>query len=72
MNNKTKNTAIQNEQQCSKKQLLVNEIINLIASKDISISDAKDVLRATSAKLGKQKVTLSSTGWINANDYKLN
>ena len=59
MENKEKNTAIQNEQQCNKKQLLVNEIIDLIVSKDISVSDAREVLRVVSVKLGKQKITSS-------------
>lgn len=59
MNIEKENTAIQNEQQCNKKQLLVNEIIKLIASKDISISDARKVLRVVSEKLGEQKVTSS-------------
>lgn len=54
-----KEATVQNEQQPNKKQLLVNEIINLIASQDLSISEARDVLRVTSSKLGKQKVTLT-------------
>lgn len=54
-----KEATVQNEQQPNKKQLLVNEIINLIASKELSISEAREVLRVTSLKLGNQKVTLT-------------
>lgn len=62
-----KETAIQNEQQLKSKKDIVDNIINVLANNNLSIIEAKEILRTVSHKLGEQKVENISTGWIDAN-----
>lgn len=49
-------TTNQNEQQDKSNRDIIQEILNLLASNDLSISDAKEILYATTKALYKQKV----------------
>lgn len=49
-------TANQNKQQNTSNRDIIQEILNLLASNDLSISDAKEILYATTKALYKQKV----------------
>ncbi len=51
-----KETAIQNEQQLKTKQEIIKDIINLLATNNLSIADAKEILYATSKELNRQTV----------------
>lgn len=58
MNEKQKETAIQNEQQLNKKDI-INDIIKILANNNLSVSNAREILRITSKKLGEQRITVS-------------
>ncbi len=51
-----KETAIQNERQLKTKQEIVNDIIKILATNNLSIADAKEILYATSKELNRQTV----------------
>lgn len=71
MENKEKETAIQNGQQLKSKQEIIDNIIKILASNNLTITDSKDILHETSKVICKQKVIFPGAlaGWINANDY---
>ena len=58
MQNRDKETAIQDERQLKTTQEIIDEIIKLFAENIISISDAKDILEETSKRLCKQPVVV--------------
>lgn len=60
MNDQNKETAIQNEQQSKTKQEIINDVIDILAANKLTITDAKDILYATSKELSRQKVKASS------------
>jgi predicted nucleic-acid-binding protein len=60
MNDQNKETAIQNEQQSKTKQEIINDVIDILAANKLTITDAKDILYATSKELSKQEVKASS------------
>lgn len=74
MNTHNEETTVQDEQQFKFKKEIINDIIKILANNNLTIADAKDILYATSKKICKQKVLISSvsTGWINASDYMEN
>lgn len=52
-------TVIQNEQQSTSKIEIVNSIIAVLTNNDLSVSEAREILRIVSHKLGEQKITTS-------------
>lgn len=52
-----KNTAIQNEQQYSKKEI-IDDIIKILADNNLSITEARQILNIASKKLGQQAVRI--------------
>lgn len=69
MNNEIKKeTAIQNEQQLKSKQI-TNKIINILVDNSLSIIESKNILDSVLNKLDQQKVTNTSTGWVDAKKY---
>lgn len=52
-------TVIQDEQQSVSKKEIIDNIINILANNDLSISEAREILRVASHKLGEQKITTS-------------
>lgn len=59
MNTTQKETAIHSEQQQKTKQEIVNDIINILAGNNLTITDAKDILYTTSKAICRQKVRIS-------------
>jgi len=57
MKERTKETAIQNEQQPY--EAIINKIIQIIAKENLTIEEAKKVLYATSKKINQQIVLVS-------------
>lgn len=60
MENEKKETAIQNEQQLNKNEVVVNSIIDILAKNNLSIAEAKNVLYITSKKICQQIVISSA------------
>ncbi|MBD5537864.1 MAG: hypothetical protein HDQ99_19875 [Lachnospiraceae bacterium] len=58
-NNTNNKTAIQNEQQLKTKELIVNDIIKILANNNLTITDSKDILYETSKKICEQTVRVS-------------
>lgn len=54
------NATIKSEPQSKSNRDIIQEIINLIAENNLSIIDARDILKVASRKLGNQKITSSS------------
>lgn len=55
-----KETVIQNEQQLKTKQEIINDIIEMLANNNLTITDSKDILYETSKMICKQIVRVSS------------
>lgn len=67
-----KDTAIQNERQYSKKEI-IDDIIKILANNKLSITEAREILKNASKKIGNQMVIVNETsGWIDAKNYGLN
>lgn len=59
MDNLKKETAIQNEQQLNGNEEIVSSIIDILANNNLSITEAKNILYATSKKICQQLVKAS-------------
>lgn len=59
-----KETAIQNEQQLKTKQEIIDDIINVLADNNLTITDAKEILYETSKVICKQTVKSSFKGGV--------
>ena len=57
-NENTKNTVIHEERQYSKKEI-IDDIIKILVDHNLSVSEAREILKFTSRKLGEQKITIS-------------
>lgn len=58
-NNTNNKTAIHNEQQSKSKQEIIEEIIQILADNNLTITDSKDILYETSKVICRQTVRVS-------------
>lgn len=59
MNNPKKEAVTQSERQLNQNQKIINDIITILVNNNLSISNAKEILRITMKKLDEQKITIS-------------
>ena len=60
MDESQKETAIQNEQQSKSNKEVIDNIIEILASSNFTITEAREILQIASKKLGNQVVRVSS------------
>ena len=58
-NNTNSKTATQNEQQSKSRQKIIDDIINILATNNLTIIDSKDILYETSKTICRQIVRVS-------------
>ena len=64
-----KETAIQNERQSKSNKEVIDKIIQLLAENNLTITDAREILRITSRKLGEQIIRFSPDNGYSDNIY---
>lgn len=64
-----KETAIQDEQQFKSKKEVIDNIIEILANNNYTITEAKNILHMTLKKLGEQIVRFSPNNCCNDNIY---
>lgn len=63
-----KETAINDEQQSTSKEKIINCFVKILADNQMSIHEAKEILREASIKIEQQKVSNVFYSWVDANN----